>query len=69
MHPMYLAYRPPKMLPTTTLNPVPTGSRRKRDMSASGVHPVIKEELMNPDRWWWFGVMMTSLGGVAFFFS
>lgn len=69
MHPMYLAYRPPKMLPTTTLNPMPTGSHQKRDMSASGIHIVVKEELMNPDRWWWFGVMMTSLGGLAFFFS
>lgn len=69
MHPMYLAYKPPKMLPTTTLNPMPTGSHQKRDMSGSGVHLVIREELVNPDRWWWFGVMMTSLGGLAFFFS
>lgn len=69
MQPMYLTYRPPKMLPTTTLNPMPRGSRKKRDMSGSGFRLVIKEELINPDRWWWFGVLMTSLGGVAFFCS
>lgn len=68
MHPMYLAYRPPKMLPTNTLNPVPTG-KKKRDLSGTGIHMVIKEEFINPDRWWWFGVLMTSLGGIAFFLS
>ncbi|KAJ5577529.1 uncharacterized protein N7459_006493 [Penicillium hispanicum] len=67
MQPMYLAYKPPKMLPTTTLNPVPT--HRKRDISGSGFHLAVKEELINPDRWWWIGVLMTSLGGAAFFFS
>ncbi|KAJ5722788.1 hypothetical protein N7488_000823 [Penicillium malachiteum] len=72
LHPMYLVYKPPKMLPTNTLNPNPTGSHNKRDlsaMSAPGFHVVIKEEIMNPDRWWWLGVFMTSLGGMAFFFS
>ncbi|KAJ5220712.1 uncharacterized protein N7469_009599 [Penicillium citrinum] len=69
MHPMFLAYRPPKMLPTNTLNPVPTDSKKKRDLSGSDLHLVIKEELINPDRWWWFGVLATSLGGAAFFFS
>lgn len=56
------------MLPTNTLNPVPT-SKKKRDMSGTGIRLAIREELINPDRWWWFGVMMTSLGGIAFFFS
>lgn len=69
MHPMFLAYRPPKMLPTNTLNPMPTGSSKKRDLSGQDLHLVIKEELINPDRWWWFGVLATSLGGAAFFFS
>ncbi|KAJ5081327.1 hypothetical protein NUU61_009591 [Penicillium alfredii] len=67
LHPMYLAYRPPKMLPTTTLNPTPTGSHKKRSLSES--HLIIKEELINPDRWWWLGVVMTSLGGMAFYCS
>ncbi|KAJ5693443.1 Protein r.t1.c1 [Penicillium macrosclerotiorum] len=69
MQPMYLAYNPPKMLPTTTLNPMPTGSHKKRDLAGAGFHLVIKEELINPDRWWWLGVLMTSLGGVAFYCS
>ncbi|KAJ5915010.1 hypothetical protein N7504_003893 [Penicillium tannophilum] len=72
MHPMYLVYRPPKMLPTNTLNPSPN-SHKKRDFSGSGLHngfnTIIKEELLSPDRWWWLGVLMTSLGGMAFFFS
>ncbi|KAJ6127577.1 hypothetical protein N7523_003189 [Penicillium sp. IBT 18751x] len=68
IQPLYLAYRPPKMLPTNTLNPVPTG-KKKRDLSGTGIHLAIKEELINPDRWWWFGVIMTSLGGMAFFLS
>ncbi|CAI7596865.1 unnamed protein product [Penicillium pancosmium] len=75
MHPMFLAYRPPKMLPTNTLNPMPTADSKdkskskKRDLSSPDLHLVIKEELINPDRWWWFGVLATSLGGAAFFFS
>ncbi|KAJ5263866.1 hypothetical protein N7478_011471 [Penicillium angulare] len=72
MHPMYLHYKPPKMLPTNTLNPTPTGSHKKRDLSSlsgPGFNLVIKEEIMNPDKWWWLGVFMTSLGGMAFFFS
>ncbi|KAI2788209.1 Protein rot1 [Penicillium oxalicum] len=69
MQPMYLAYQTPKMLPTSTLNPTPTSSRKKRDLSASNLHLVIKEELVNSDRWWWTGLLMTSLGGVAFLCS
>jgi hypothetical protein len=71
VHPMFLAYQPPKMLPTTTLNPMPTGHKQKRELSSkeSGFHLVAREQLVNPDRWWWLGVLMTSLGGVAFFCS
>ncbi|KAJ5466659.1 Protein r.t1.c1 [Penicillium diatomitis] len=68
MQPMYLAYTTPKMLPTTTLNPAPgSHSRKKRDLSVSSIHLVVKEQLINPDRWWWIGLVMTSLGGVALF--
>ncbi|KAJ5169222.1 Protein r.t1.c1 [Penicillium canariense] len=69
MQPMYLAYRPPRMLPTSTLNPIPNGPHKKRDMSRTSFHLRIKEELINPDQWWWLGVLMTSLGGVALFCS
>ncbi|CAI7642911.1 unnamed protein product [Penicillium glandicola] len=71
VHPMFLAYQPPKMLPTTTLNPTPTGHiQKKRELSPkSGLQMIAREQLINPDRWWWLGVLMTSLGGVAFFCS
>ncbi|KAJ5963249.1 uncharacterized protein N7479_003125 [Penicillium vulpinum] len=69
LHPMFLAYQPPKMLPTTTLNPTP-GHKRKRELSSeSGFQLIAREQLINPDRWWWLGVLMTSFGGVAFFCS
>ncbi|KAJ5501919.1 Chaperone endoplasmic reticulum protein-folding [Penicillium fimorum] len=69
VNPMFLAYQPPKMLPTTTLNPMPTGNKRKRELLTSGSQLTAREQLINPDRWWWLGVLMTSLGGVAFFCS
>ncbi|OQE36006.1 hypothetical protein PENCOP_c012G03231 [Penicillium coprophilum] len=70
VNPMFLAYQPPKMLPTTTLNPIPTGNKRKRELSpTAGFQLTAREQLINPDRWWWLGVLMTSLGGVAFFCS
>lgn len=70
LHPMFLAYQPPKMLPTTTLNPTPTGHKEKRELSSkSGLQLIAREQLIDPDRWWWLGVLMTSLGGVAFFCS
>lgn len=70
VHPMFLAYQPPKMLPTTTLNPTPKGHQQKRELSSnSRLRLIAREQLINPDRWWWLGVLMTSLGGVAFFCS
>lgn len=68
LHPMFLIQRPPKMLPTTTLNPMP--HKRKRELSSHAGFPLItREELVNPNRWWWLGVLMTSIGGIAFFYS
>ncbi|KAI9930226.1 hypothetical protein ASPWEDRAFT_733041 [Aspergillus wentii DTO 134E9] len=74
MHPMYLAYKPPQILPTSTLNPIHDKKRKRQlggetEKSFSIKHLVTKEDLMNPDRWLWFGIVMTSLGGVAFFYS
>lgn len=58
------------MLPTKTLNPNPTGHQKKRDVrSDTGFYLVSREQLINPDRWLWLGVLMTSLGGAAFFYS
>ncbi|CAG7924925.1 unnamed protein product [Penicillium olsonii] len=70
VHPMFIAYEQPKMLPTKTLNPTPTGNKVKRDVqSDTGFYLVSRDQLINPDRWLWLGVLMTSLGGAAFFYS
>ena len=77
---MYLAYRPPQMLPTTTLNPTATASaagksnKVKRGLSqgvpinwkASGKGSYA-HETMNPDRWWWMGLTFTGVGGLLYF--
>jgi hypothetical protein len=71
--PMYLAYSPPKMLPTSTLNPLVTatpaaGSKVKRG-ELPGVHDVLfKRSNGRADNWWWFGVFMTASGGVMYWF-
>ncbi|OJJ42699.1 hypothetical protein ASPZODRAFT_1290455 [Penicilliopsis zonata CBS 506.65] len=82
LHPMYLVYKPPEMLPTSTLNPTVTetvSAKRKRDLfttdeereervvgSPYGTLAVRKRtvEPASADRWWWFGVVLTSAGGV-----
>lgn len=71
MPPMYLVFRPPQMLPTTTLNPVRETGKSKRHIARDIGSPVGVETLMrsdhigNPDRWLWFGVLMTAMGGIA----
>ncbi|KAL4876666.1 protein rot1 [Aspergillus karnatakaensis] len=74
MIPMYLAYQPPEMLPTTTLNPV-TSKKAKRqakvepDESFNLRALVSKDTLVDPNRWLWVGVIMSAMGGIAMFFS
>ncbi|KAJ9230646.1 hypothetical protein DTO280E4_1042 [Paecilomyces variotii] len=74
--PMYLVYRPPQMLPTQTLNPIAqkTGSARKakRDLiDEETIEPLNKHAFVKRsepeaiDKWWWFGLFMTSAGGLA----
>ncbi|KAF7125358.1 hypothetical protein CNMCM5793_001536 [Aspergillus hiratsukae] len=76
MPPMYLVFRPPQMLPTTTLNPVSSETgKSKRHIARDIGSPVGVETLMrsdhigNPDRWLWFGVLMTAMGGIALIYS
>ncbi|KAL1999411.1 hypothetical protein VTN02DRAFT_4541 [Thermoascus thermophilus] len=81
MNPMYLVYKPPQMLPTQTLNPVvqksaaPTHNAKRDVVIEEAVEPLNKKsiikrkELVDPDRWWWVGIIMTSLGGVALLVS
>lgn len=49
-------------------------SKRKRSEPAAfeipaGTKALLgkRSGLLNPDRWWWFGVGATALGGVAYF--
>lgn len=75
MQPLYILYRPPAMLPTTTLNPTSkaTGKakraeamdRKENQISSMirSIDPVIIE------RWWWFGVISTSVGGLVLWCS
>lgn len=83
MNPMYLAYRPPQMLPTETLHPATaTGSggakstgksKVKRSLGADNAEAFSEKilfkgsEPIDADRWWWIGVGMTGLGGVLYF--
>jgi len=80
MNPMYLAYRPPQMLPTITMNPTKTAgapkatgsSKVKRGAKEAEVpfnkNVIVKRrEPINADRWWWIGVGMTALGGIGYF--
>ncbi len=83
LNPMYLAYKPPQMLPTQTLNPTSSAtngaakSTGKAKRSLEGLdaftEPLNKNVMMerkepiNADKWWWIGVGMTGLGGVAYY--
>ncbi|KAL2867202.1 protein rot1 [Aspergillus lucknowensis] len=74
IHPMYLAYRPPEMLPTITLNAITSGKAKRHldrdtDSSFDVQKLVSKDDLVDPDRWLWAGVVMSVMGGVALFFS
>ena len=75
LHPMYLAYETPKILPTTTLNPLHAqAAKSKRDLSDSSSsftmqNLIQSESLVSPERWWWFGIIATSLGGIALMYA
>ena len=69
MHPMYLVYRPPEMLPPMTLTSV---GKRKRDVVRDGVLSpslLARGDLVDPNRWLWFGVIASALGGIALIYS
>jgi len=71
MNPMYLAYSPPQMLPTQTLNPTTrapkaTGASKLRVKRALPSN-LKKAEKINADKWWWIGLGMTSVGFLGFF--
>ncbi|PYI27447.1 hypothetical protein BP00DRAFT_429346 [Aspergillus indologenus CBS 114.80] len=76
MHPMYLVYRPPQILPTGVLNPI-TSKVKKQKRQVSGETKsyfslegfVSTEKIIDPDRLLWLGVIMTAIGGITVFCS
>jgi hypothetical protein len=72
--PLYLAYSPPKMLPTTTLNPLVSATPKAGKMKRGDLpmnHEVLFKRTngkVRADQWWWFGVLMTAGGGVMYWF-
>jgi hypothetical protein len=74
MMPLYLAMSTPKMLPTTTLNPLVTQTPSAKN-SKRGELPMNHEVLYKrtpgaarAEQWWWFGVFMTAGGSVLYYF-
>jgi hypothetical protein len=79
MIPMYIAFSPPQMLPTTTLNPLatptPGGAKASTKVKRADLplnHNVINKRTPQQqwaDRWWWAGVFLTASGSVMYYFS
>ncbi|KAK2783756.1 Reversal of tor2 lethality [Onygenales sp. PD_12] len=84
VQPMYLELKSPQMLPTKILNPIPapgesgTGKNKVKRDSVDEIEffePLNKDafvrrkNFLTVDRWWWVGVILTSVGGVAMFYS
>ncbi|KAF2835228.1 hypothetical protein M501DRAFT_999256 [Patellaria atrata CBS 101060] len=77
--PLYLSFKPPQMLPTTTLNPTDTptatsGGKAKRTVSPEDSELPLNYKAFrnrikryNADYWWYFGVGLTGVGGVLYF--
>lgn len=75
VQPLYLAYRPPMMLPTETLNPTDTAAethslrkRIRRSLANKGRTRAVKVSPINVDLWWWTSVGVIAVGGVSYFF-
>ena len=79
MNPMYLAFKPPQMLPTQTLNPTATAtagarasgkSKSKRGLEDGPLplnrHVIKPRTQIDADKWWWVGVGVTALGAVGY---
>ncbi len=82
MNPMYIAYSPPMMLPTVTMNPTTAASasptsKAKRDYVEGMELPLNKDAkhikrsierspTIDVNIIWWMGVGMTVFGGAAY---
>jgi len=78
MQPLYLAYRPPLMLPTETLNPTeksdatPTGQslrkRVRRSLENQKRTKAVRTSTFDHDFWWWSAIGLVSAGSLGYFF-
>jgi hypothetical protein len=77
MNPMYIAYKPPQLLPTQTLNPIVIATstpKAKRD-TVDYSEPIRQSTLLGKvegvsrDFVWWIGLAFISIGGIARFLS
>jgi hypothetical protein len=72
--PLYLAYSPPNMLPTSTLNPLTTSTAAAAKATSKVKRAVKMENLLEKrtlgqtraDNVWWFGVFLTASGGFLY---
>lgn len=79
VQPLYLAYSPPLMLPTETLNPTAssdaaaTGAARmvkriRRSLENRGRTNAVRVSRVDFDFWWWVSVGVVGVGSVGYFF-
>lgn len=78
VQPLYLAYRPPLMLPTETLNPTdnsdtrPTGQslkrRVRRSLENKNRTKAIRKSTFDHDFWWYASIGLVSVGSLGYFF-
>ena len=75
--PLYLAMSPPQMLPTTTLNPLTTstaggakatGKVKRSQLPANHLLDKRTPEMRRADTVWWLGVILTTSGGILYWF-
>jgi hypothetical protein len=72
--PLYLAFSPPNMLPTSTLNPITTSTAAGSKATSKVKRAVNMEKFLEKrtlgqtraDNVWWFGVFLTASGGLLY---
>lgn len=75
MQPLYLAYKPPNMLPTTALNPTDAasetdsslGKRARRSLENQYRTNAVKKSNAGSDLHWWAAVGFIGVGSAVFF--
>ncbi|CAH2355960.1 protein Rot1p [[Candida] railenensis] len=76
MQPLYLAYKPPNMLPTTALNPTDSASETKTSLKKRARRSLENQYRTNAvkttagknyDFYWWVAVSFVGIGSASFF--